>query len=159
MNSITLAGLHQVSIGELADFIWRGVVEALDQAVVTRTPKGLGDRLLGQGGIADQVSDARFRRAGCGKCVNSATSSKYYPPLAILDSMREEVEKALEDVRPHLQADGGDVELVDVTEDGIVKVRFKGACVGCPMRQFTLQTGIGRVIKQRVPEVKEIVLV
>jgi Fe-S cluster biogenesis protein NfuA len=73
--------------------------------------------------------------------------------------MREEVEEVLREVRPHLQADGGDVELVDVTDDGIVKVRFKGACVGCPMRQLTLQTGVGRVIRERVPGVKEIVLV
>jgi Fe-S cluster biogenesis protein NfuA len=68
--------------------------------------------------------------------------------------MREKVETALNDVRPHLQADGGDVELVEITEDGIVKVRLKGQCSGCPMAQMTLQNGIARRIKELVPEVK-----
>ncbi len=70
--------------------------------------------------------------------------------------MKEEVTKAIEEVRPHLQADGGDVELVDVTEDGIVKVRLKGACVGCPMRQMTLTHGITNFLKKKVPEIKEV---
>lgn len=70
--------------------------------------------------------------------------------------MREEVEKAIEEIRPHLKADGGDVELVDVTEDGIVKVLLKGACVGCPMRQMTLTHGITHFIKKKVPAVKEV---
>ncbi len=67
--------------------------------------------------------------------------------------MREEVEKALERVRPALQADGGDVELVDV-QDGIVSVRLTGACGGCPMSQMTLKSGIERAIKEAVPEIK-----
>lgn len=71
-------------------------------------------------------------------------------------SIREQVEKALEKVRPSLRADGGDVELVDVTEDGIVKVRLQGACRGCPMSQMTLKLGIERALKQDVPEVKEV---
>ena len=66
--------------------------------------------------------------------------------------MREKVEKALNDVRPHLQADGGDVELVDV-ENNIVKVRLKGACAGCPMSQMTLKQGIERHIKKLIPEI------
>lgn len=66
--------------------------------------------------------------------------------------MREKVEKALETIRPALQADGGDVELVDVTE-GIVKVRLKGACGGCPMSQLTLTRGVEATIKKVVPEV------
>jgi len=70
--------------------------------------------------------------------------------------MKEQVEKAIEEVRPHLQADGGDVELVEVTEDGVVKVRLKGACVGCPMRQMTLTHGITQFIKKKVPEIKEV---
>lgn len=70
--------------------------------------------------------------------------------------MREKVEQALEDIRPHLQADGGDVELVDVTEDGIVKVRLTGHCAGCPMAQMTLQNGIARRVKELCPEVKEV---
>jgi Fe-S cluster biogenesis protein NfuA len=66
--------------------------------------------------------------------------------------MREKVEKALNDVRPALQADGGDVELVDV-ENNIVKVKLKGACAGCPMSQMTLKQGIERYIKKMVPEI------
>jgi len=69
--------------------------------------------------------------------------------------MREQVEKALEQVRPALQADGGDVELVDI-EDGVVKVRLQGACSGCPMSAMTLQMGIERILKQQVPEVKSV---
>lgn len=70
--------------------------------------------------------------------------------------MRQEVKKAIEELRPHLQADGGDIKLVDVTEDGVVKVQLLGACEGCPMRQMTLTHGIEKFIKKRVPEVKEI---
>jgi Fe-S cluster biogenesis protein NfuA len=70
--------------------------------------------------------------------------------------MRERVQKAIQELRPHLQADGGDVEFIDVTEDGVVKVRLLGACVGCPMRQMTLTHGITRFIKNKVPEVKEV---
>ncbi len=70
--------------------------------------------------------------------------------------MKEDVKNALEEVRPHLKADGGDVELVDVTEDGVVKVRLLGACEGCPMREMTLTQGIARFIKKRVPQVKDV---
>lgn len=73
--------------------------------------------------------------------------------------MRDKVEAALKEIRPMLQADGGDVELVEVTDDGIVKVKLIGACGGCPMAQMTLQSGIGRVLRQKVPEVKEVVSV
>lgn len=73
--------------------------------------------------------------------------------------MKEKVEAALEKIRPSLQADGGDVELAEVTTDGVVKVKLTGACAGCPMRQMTLQMGISRAIKIEVPEVKEIVAV
>jgi len=73
--------------------------------------------------------------------------------------MKEEVEKVLEMVRPGLQADGGDVELVEVTEDGIVKVRLRGACGSCPMSTMTLKMGIERAMKDRIPEVKEVVQV
>jgi len=71
--------------------------------------------------------------------------------------MRDKVEAALAKIRPALQADGGDVELVDVTEEGIVKLRLKGACAGCPMSAMTLKNGIERVLKEEVPEVKEVV--
>ncbi len=70
--------------------------------------------------------------------------------------LKEEVEKALSRVRPMLQADGGDVELVDVTEDGVVKVRLKGACGSCPMATITLKMGIERYLKREIPEVKEV---
>jgi Fe-S cluster biogenesis protein NfuA len=70
--------------------------------------------------------------------------------------MREKVEMALQDIRPALQADGGDVELVDVTEDGIVKVKLKGACGGCPMAQLTLKQGIERRLKDSIPGVKSV---
>jgi Fe-S cluster biogenesis protein NfuA len=69
--------------------------------------------------------------------------------------MREKVEAALNEIRPGLQADGGDVELVDI-EDGVVKVRLKGACAGCPMSQMTLTFGIERVLKERIPEIKKV---
>jgi Fe-S cluster biogenesis protein NfuA len=72
--------------------------------------------------------------------------------------MNEKVKAALEQIRPALQADGGDVELVDV-KDGIVKVKLTGACGGCPMATMTLKKGIERVLKQQVPEVKEVVSV
>ncbi len=69
--------------------------------------------------------------------------------------MKEKVQAALEKIRPMLQADGGDVELVDVA-DGIVKVRLQGACKGCPMSQMTLRNGIERMLKQEIPEVKAV---
>jgi Fe-S cluster biogenesis protein NfuA len=72
--------------------------------------------------------------------------------------MREQVEVVLEKIRPGLVADGGDVELVDVN-DGTVEVRLTGACDGCPMAAMTLQMGIERVLKQEIPEVKEVVAV
>jgi Fe-S cluster biogenesis protein NfuA len=67
--------------------------------------------------------------------------------------LKERVEKALNNIRPALQADGGDVELVSVTEDGVVNVKLKGACHGCPMAQMTLTQGIEKQLKQAVPEV------
>ena len=70
--------------------------------------------------------------------------------------MKDRVQAALEKIRPALQADGGDVVLVDV-KDGIVKVKLTGHCSGCPMSQMTLKKGIERVLKEQVPEVKEVV--
>jgi len=72
------------------------------------------------------------------------------------NEMKEEVKKAIEEIKLHLKADGGDVEFVDITEDGVVKVRLLGACVGCPMRQMTLNQGITSFIKKKVPGVKEV---
>ncbi len=70
--------------------------------------------------------------------------------------MKEKVEKVLDEVRPGLQADGGDVELVDVTEDGIVKVKLTGACAGCPMSTLTLKMAIEKKLKEKIPEVKAV---
>ena len=72
--------------------------------------------------------------------------------------MKDKVEAVLKQIRPALQADGGDVELVDV-DQGIVKVRLSGACGGCPMASLTLKNGIERVLKEKVPELKEVVAV
>ena len=69
--------------------------------------------------------------------------------------MKESVKLALEKIRPSLQADGGDIELVDVV-DGVVKVKLTGACGGCPMSQMTLKMGVERALKQQVPEVKRV---
>jgi Fe-S cluster biogenesis protein NfuA len=71
--------------------------------------------------------------------------------------MKDKVEAALNKVRPQLRMDGGDVELVEVGEDGVVKVRLTGACGGCPMSQMTLRMGIERILKKEVPEVKQVV--
>lgn len=70
--------------------------------------------------------------------------------------MKEKVEKALAKIRPMLQADGGDVELVDVTKDGTVKLRLTGACGCCPMSTYTLKMGVEKQLKKEVPEVKAV---
>jgi Fe-S cluster biogenesis protein NfuA len=72
--------------------------------------------------------------------------------------MREKVEAALEQIRPALLADGGDVQLVDA-KDGVVTLRLTGACGGCPMASMTLRNGIERVLKEQVPEVKEVLAI
>jgi Fe-S cluster biogenesis protein NfuA len=70
--------------------------------------------------------------------------------------MREKVEAAINEIRPMLQADGGDVELVEVSDDGVVKVRLTGACHGCPMSQITLSRGIETRLKAAIPEVARV---
>lgn len=70
--------------------------------------------------------------------------------------MKIEVQQALEEIRPMLQADGGDVELVEVTEDGIVRVRLQGACKGCPMSQMTVKNGIEKLLMEKVDGVTEV---
>ncbi len=70
--------------------------------------------------------------------------------------LKADIERALEEIKPYLQADGGGVELVSV-EDGVVKVRFLGGCSGCPFRATTLKTGIERYLKEKLPEVKEVI--
>ena len=74
--------------------------------------------------------------------------------------MKEKVEAILAQVRPALQADGGDVELIEVSETGgVVKLKLKGACSGCPMATMTLRHGIERVLKEQIPEIKEVIAV
>jgi Fe-S cluster biogenesis protein NfuA len=67
--------------------------------------------------------------------------------------LREQVQAALEEIRPFLQADGGDVELVDITPENVVLIRMQGACGGCPMSQMTLKAGIEERVRERAPEV------
>ena len=71
-------------------------------------------------------------------------------------TIKEKVQDALDKVRPSLQADGGDVQLVDVEDSGVVKVRLTGACGGCPMSQMTLKMGIEKILKENVPEVTSV---
>ncbi len=71
----------------------------------------------------------------------------------------ERIETILDKIRPSIQADGGDVELVNVREDNVVEVRLKGACNGCPMATLTLKAGIERIIKEEIPEVAEVISV
>jgi Fe-S cluster biogenesis protein NfuA len=72
-------------------------------------------------------------------------------------SVRERVQKVIDLIRPAVQADGGDIELVDVTGEGVVQIRFHGACHGCPSSHMTLQDGIERNLRERIPEVTQVV--
>ncbi|MBN1406068.1 MAG: NifU family protein [Candidatus Omnitrophica bacterium] len=74
-------------------------------------------------------------------------------------TIKEKVQKSLDKIRPHLQADGGDVKLVDVSADGTVKVKLTGACGSCPMSQMTLKAGVESTIRKDVPEIKEVIAV
>ena len=73
--------------------------------------------------------------------------------------MKEKVQKVIDEIRPFLQADGGDIDLIDVSDDGVVKVRLVGACAGCPGAQMTLRMGVEKKLKEAIPEVKEVVAV
>ncbi len=75
--------------------------------------------------------------------------------MKMIEEIKERVAKAIEEVRPNLQADGGDVELVDV-EDGVAKVRLKGACAGCPMSTMTVKWGVENFLKRKVPEITKV---
>lgn len=70
--------------------------------------------------------------------------------------MKERIQEEIERIRPYLWRDGGDVELVEVTEDNVVKVRLQGACKGCPGAQMTLKNGIERILKEQIPEIKSV---
>ncbi|MGQ1788057.1 MULTISPECIES: NifU family protein [unclassified Saccharicrinis] len=69
------------------------------------------------------------------------------------------IEEALEEIRPYLKADGGDISLLEVSDDLVVKVKLMGACVGCPMSYQTMKNGIEQVVKKAVPEVKEVLAI
>ena len=76
--------------------------------------------------------------------------------MEVITMLKEKVEDALNKVRPSLQADGGDIQLIDVDEDGVVKVKLQGACAGCPMSQMTLKMGVEKILKQNVPEIDRV---
>lgn len=77
----------------------------------------------------------------------------------MLGTLLERIEKAIDTVRPHLIADGGDVEIVELREDKVLVVRYKGACVSCSMSEMTLRAGISRAVMNNVPEVKGVIAV
>jgi Fe-S cluster biogenesis protein NfuA len=74
-----------------------------------------------------------------------------------METIKERVEKALEKIRPYLVADGGDIVIVDITDDMVVKVEMKGACHGCPFSMQTLKAGVEIAVKKEVPEIKQVV--
>ena len=78
-------------------------------------------------------------------------------PATPAPSIKERVQSVLNLIRPAVQADGGDIELVDVTGDGVVQIRFHGACHGCPSSTMTLQMGIERNLREKIPEIKQVV--
>ena len=71
--------------------------------------------------------------------------------------MRDKVQGVINLIRPAVQADGGDIEIVDVTSEGVVQIRFHGACHGCPSSTMTLQDGIVRILREKVPEVTDVI--
>jgi Fe-S cluster biogenesis protein NfuA len=92
------------------------------------------------------------RRVPLGDGNGSRTGNKEMEQV----DLKQKVEASLEKVRPNLRADGGDVELVEVSDDGVVKLALTGACAGCPMSTMTLKMGIERVLREEIPEVKEV---
>ncbi len=75
------------------------------------------------------------------------------------DTLRREVADVLKQLRPAVQSDGGDIELVDVSDDGLVRVRLLGACIGCPSSSMTLKLGVEQTLKSRIPLVREVICV
>jgi len=72
--------------------------------------------------------------------------------------LKENVQKVIDEIRPSIQMDGGDIDLVEVTDDGVVKVKLQGACAGCPGATMTLKFGVEKILKQKVAGIKEVVL-
>jgi len=105
--------------------------------------------------------DAGLAKTPAWKPEAGAEGCKANPSLSVEKgvTMEEQVKAALENVRPNLQADGGDVEFVSVNEEGVVSVRLTGACGHCPMSQMTLKMGIENYLKKEIPQVKEVVRV
>lgn len=81
----------------------------------------------------------------------------YFTPMSETENIKERVLKALERVRPYLQSDGGDIELIDISEDLTVKVKLTGACHGCPYSMMTLKAGVEQALRKEVPEIKGVV--
>lgn len=81
----------------------------------------------------------------------------YFTPMSENENIKERVLKALERVRPYLQSDGGDIELIDISEDLTVKVKLTGACHGCPYSMMTLKAGVEQALRKEVPEIKGVV--
>jgi Fe-S cluster biogenesis protein NfuA len=79
------------------------------------------------------------------------------PTTQATESVRERVQSVINLIRPAVQADGGDIELVDVADGGVVKIRFHGACLGCPSSTMTLQMGIERNLREKIPEVTRVI--
>ncbi len=75
------------------------------------------------------------------------------------DSLKDQVADIIRQLRPAVQSDGGDIELIDVTADGVVQVRLHGACIGCPSAAVTLKLGVEQSLKENIPEVREVVCV
>src|SRR5690606_13356931 len=106
-----------------------------------------------------QASAAPHTPAGTILCMSSNTSVSIRPTSQKPAPDRDAIQAAIDYLRPALQYDGGDLSLVDVSDDGVVTVRFAGACVGCPISMMTLQAGVERILKDRVPGVTEVVAV
>ena len=79
------------------------------------------------------------------------------PSVTQPQSVRDKVQGVINLIRPAVQADGGDIEIVNVTGEGVVQIRFHGACHGCPSSTMTLQDGIVRILREKVPEVTDVV--
>jgi Fe-S cluster biogenesis protein NfuA len=79
-------------------------------------------------------------------------------PTPNKESLTEQVAQVISAIRPAIQGDGGDLELVSVNDEGVVQVRFHGACVGCPSAAMTLTQGVERILKERVPQVTKVIL-
>jgi Fe-S cluster biogenesis protein NfuA len=108
----------------------------------------------------DARASPAAKRGVCPNCGGDAIILIEVPMTPATDEttpVRERVQSVINLIRPAVQADGGDIELVDVSEQGVVQIRFHGACHGCPSSHMTLQDGIERNLRERVPEVKQVV--